>query len=714
MVSTLFLNDSQRQIAEAPLNSHLFLSGPAGSGKTTSGIARIKFLIEQSVDPGAILVITPQRTLFQPYQEAVFSPEFPPGSMVTLLTINGLAKRMVNLFWPLVSEAAGFRQRDIAPTFLTLETAQYYMARIVNPLLDQGFFNSISLEPNRLFSQILDNLNKAAVVGFPYTEIGERLKAAWIGEPSQTRVYEDAQECATQFRRYCLDHNLLDFSLQLDVFWRYIWFQPLCKNYLISTYQHLLVDNIEEDTPIAHDLLKEWLPSSQSALIIFDEDAGFRSFLGADSEHAFSLKNFCEHHIKFSQTILSSHEVQVISDLLGHELLPEKEIISTLPNIEWDNAKILDCIKFKSERFFPDMLDWITNQIDALVHIQKVPPSEIAVLSPFLSDSLRFSLAARLQEREIPTRSHRPSRALSDEPVILCLLTLTLLAHPQWLEKSNIISKPSEFDFAYALLQSIDGLDLVRAQILSKAVYPRLGMDLGSFDHLNHEMKQRITYRFGELYERIRIWLVDYSQQTPDELDHFISRLFGELLSQPGLGFHAGHMAGEITANLIESIQKFRWAAAENLIDSNRPFGVEYLEMVRSGVIAAQYLRSWHVQPTDAVLLAPAYTFLMNNHLVDYQFWLDTGSRGWSDRLYQPLTHPYVLSRHWSKGQIWSDADEVEYSRQSLFCLITGLLRRCRRGIFLGLSELNELGYEQRGPLLLAFQRLLRRLQNMN
>ena len=41
--------------------------------------------------------------------------------------------------------------------------------------------------------------------------------------------------------------------------------------------------------------------------------------------------------------------------------------------------------------------------------------------------------------------------------------------------------------------------------------------------------------------------------------------------------------------------------------------------------------------------------------------------------------------------------------------LVLGLLRRCRRAVYLGLSELNEQGYEQRGPLLEAFQRILRR-----
>ncbi|NIN64482.1 MAG: hypothetical protein GTO63_07225, partial [Anaerolineae bacterium] len=71
--------------------------------------------------------------------------------------------------------------------------AQYFMARIVRPLLDQGYFDSVTIDRNRLYSQILDDLNKAAVVGFLHTEIGERLKAAWAGEEREKRIYDEAQ-----------------------------------------------------------------------------------------------------------------------------------------------------------------------------------------------------------------------------------------------------------------------------------------------------------------------------------------------------------------------------------------------------------------------------------------------------------------------------------------------------------------------------------------
>ena len=219
-------------------------------------------------------------------------------------------------------------------------------------------------------------------------------------------------------------------------------------------------------------------------------------------------------------------------------------------------------------------------------------------------------------------------------------------------------------------------------------------------------MQERITYSLGERFEKLRLWLQEAAQES-QELDYFLSRLFGELLSQPGYGFHNHFDAAQVTANLIESVQKFRWAVGPILAQEDIALGQEYLRMVQDGVIAAQYLTAWEGEERPAVLIAPAYTFLMNNRPAQVQFWLDIGSGGWVERLYQPLTHPFVLGRDWPPGQQWTDQDEVQHNRASLYRLVVGLLRRCGERVYLGMSELGEQGYEQRGEFLRAFQRAL-------
>ncbi len=694
----LSLTEQQRAVVERPVKSKVFLEGPAGSGKTTAGVLRMLHLLDSGVPAEAMLVAVPQRTLATPYYDALHSPDLAPGGQVTVVTMGGLARRMVDLFWPLVAEKAGFGQPESKPTFLTLETAQYFMARVVRPLLEQGYFESLVIHRNRLYSQVLDDLNKAAVVGFPHTEIGGRLKAAWAGDPVEKRIYDEAQECATAFRQHCLDHNLLDFSLQMEVFVKHLWTLPLCRGYLLNRYTHLIADNVEEDTPVAHDLLRDWLPHCQSALVIYDEDAGYRRFLGADPESAHSLSELCDETVRFTGSHVTSPDMEALASRLARSLDRPAEPAS---------GNVLSVLSYEFQRYHPQMLDWVTGEIERLVTEEGVPPGEIAVLAPFLTDSLRFSLMTRLEQRGVPARSHRPSRALREEPSTRCLLTLAALAHPRW----GIC--PSRFDVAYALMLAIEDLDLVRAQLLAGIVYRNQdGLPaLGSFGKINAEMQDRLTYVLGGRYENLREWIEEYAGGPEAPLDHFLSRLFGEVLSQEGYGFHRNYDAGEVAANLIESVQKFRWVTDEALAEGEKPLGQEYMEMVEDGVVAAQYVRSWRLQPEDAVLLAPAYTFLMANRPVDYQFWLNAGGRGWWERLYQPLTHPYVLSRHWPRDAVWTDENEYQTRQEALYRLTRGLIHRCRSKVYLGISELGEQGFEQQGALLQAIQRVLRQVQ---
>ncbi len=694
---------AQAALIKLPAKRKIFLEGPAGCGKTAAGAGRLSRMLGTRISPRSILVMVPQRTLAAPYTQVLRQPGLAHGALVDVVTMGGLARRMVDLFWPLVSESAGFGRPDSSPTFLTLETAQYYMARIVRPLLDQGYFESVTIERSRLYSQVLDNLNKAAVVGFPYTEIGARLEAAWVGESAHLRIYQEAQECANRFRAYCLANNLLDFSLQMEIFVRYLWPLPMVREYLLSRYRHLIVDNLEEDTPVAHDILQEWLPGCISALVIYDTQAGYRRFLGADPDTAYALKALCSEQISFEDSFVTSPELRSLESRLGESL---KRPGVLFPGEDLPGENLRQTLQFKYHRYYPEMLDWVVERIAALVREENVQPGEIAILAPFLSDSLRFSVMNRLERMGIPARSHRPSRGLREEPATQCLLTLAMLAHPRW------GLHPTSYDASTALMQSIQGLDPVRAWLLASIVFrQRDGQAvLSSFDAIHAEMQARITYTLGQRYQTLRDWIEAYKQDRPLELDHFLSRLFGEVLSQPGFGFHAAYDAGSVAANLIESAQKFRWVNADRPAPEGKPLAQEYVEMVQDGVIAAQYVRAWQEQSADAVLLAPAYTFLMSNRPVDFQFWLDLGSSGWWERLAQPLTHPYVLSRSWPPGTVWSEANEYEARQEALYRLAVGLIRRCRRRIYLGLSELGEQGYEQQGQLLRILQQVFRRL----
>jgi len=713
------------EIVSAPHggNHTTFLSGPPGAGKTTLAVERLCYLLAQGVPAEQILVLVPQRTLANPYYDALSGAEAPAGGPVDVATVGGLARRTIELFWPLVAEPAAFSRPERRPRFLTLETAQYHMDRVLEPFVAQGAFDGITISRARLVSQIIDNLNKAAAVGFPSDEIGTRLKGAWGGESARLRIYDQVQAVALAFRRTCLEDNLLDWSLQIEVFWQRLLPLPELKRYLLGGYRHLIADNTEEDIPVAHDLLRMWLPQCESALVIHDTGGGYRVFLGADPEGALALGNICRQKTVLTGSHIMTPQVAALGrQLAAPFVLSQKAGESAIPGFaSTTNRELADAHEALVRptvdlRFHPQMLDWVADQVSHLVHDDGRPPGEIAILAPFLSDSLRFSLSEKLRAFDIPVRSHRPSRPLREEPATRCLLTLARLAHPGWRRP------PPAADVAHALALAIAGMDPVRARLLTEIVYrARDGQPaLTPFHQIVPEMQGRVSYLLGGRYGELWQWIQNIieSGEGMDRLDHFLSRLFGELLSQPGFGFHRDFDAGATAANLIESVQKFRQgflpqatAEGEQTLAPGQGLGLEYIDMVERGVVAAQYVSSWRTHPQDAVLLVPAYTFLMMNRPVSVQFWLDAGSAAWVERIYQPLTHPHVLRRDWTEGQVWADEDEVRVRNEALARLILGLASRCRQRIYLAYSELNERGYEQQGPILQAVQRLLRGLE---
>ncbi|GMV33349.1 MAG: hypothetical protein DPW15_05335 [Chloroflexi bacterium] len=698
------LSPLQRQIVESPLNSRLFVTGKAGAGKTTAGIERLRFLLANGIPADSILLLTPQRTLQEPYLDMLESPERIAGGEVTPATVGGLAKRMCDLFWSFAAEQAGFSHPDRPPVFLTLETAQYFMAHLVRPLIEEkGYFDSVTISRNRLYSQILDSLNKAAIVGFPHTEIGARLDAAWFGDPAQRRVYADMQECANLFRHYCLENNLLDFSLQLEIFNNILWRNEQARSFLTQTYRHLIYDNLEEDISCAHDVIREWMPEFNSALLLYDQDAGYRKFLGGDSVSGSELSRACESQIELTESFVSSANIIQLSNSLVAAIAHQGPI----------EAAGEDALEFIMARFHPEMLDEVVKKIRSLIETG-AEPSEIVVLAPYLSDSLRFSITNRLDAAGIPWRSNRPSRSLHDEPASKTLLTLSALAHPGW----DI--HPPKFDVAHALMFALN-TDLIRAQLLAEIVYGQRDLRLSTFDKIQPDAQERITYSLGSRYSLLRDWIETYRADQPLPFDFFLRKIFGEVLSQPDFGFHANLDAVRVAASLVESAKKFR-IAMEPIMNPNLTglgdlsglgLGKEYIAMLQDGVIAAQYLEAWRSENKDAVLVAPAYTFLMMNRPATYQFWLDPGSDGWSQRVSQPLTHPYVLSRYWEPERLWLDADEAAMEVETLARLTGGLLARCRKKIFLALSDLGAAGFEQRGALLRALQKILIRQESV-
>lgn len=674
----------------------VFIFGAFGSGKTQAGLDWFDQLIQKGTPADEVLILVPQRSIGMPY--FIKSQESPAclSGFPTLITINGLARRMIQMFWPLVCESTYFANPKSQPTFLSIETAQYCMRKVLTPYLEAGYFNNIHLEPNRLFSQILDNLNKSAFIDLPIEKVFKRLSDAWCGEPSRLLTYRQAEEAAKAFREFCITNTFLDTSLQIDIFHKYLWKNEICRKFLENQYHHIIYDNVEEDVPVSHDILLEWLPSFNSALLLYDMEAGYRSFLGADSQSALRLKDVCS--------------IELNSEKLGIDPKPMdqlKELLSTCILKQPLNHSIDPCnqnIEVHENRFVLEMVESVANKVHQLLE-QGTPAHEIAILGAYISDAFLFSIKQALQKYNIDAISTRPSRSLINEPAVRSILTIAKLVFPN---KENWII-PSQ-EIRHALQVFISDLDVIRADLISKMLFnlKESGQGFHPFSSISKpQMRERITFTTGERVDFLQSWIENFRNSEEQTLDIFISRLFGEVLTQPGFNFAHNMNLAKVVSRLIQVTKSFRFEFENQ--KNITPFNpIEVIEAVESGIFGGIQTENDFNQEINAVLISPAFSFLLQNRAVSYQFWLDVGSLGWWERLNQPLTQPYILSRNWKIQNRWSDDVEFENNQNNMNRLIRGLLVRCSQKVFVETIRYNEQGYEPRGPLLRAFQQWMK------
>jgi hypothetical protein len=573
MPDPITLTQDQKLFLETANSGLILLQGEFGTGKTTVSTLRMLNLEKACRKPlGSTLVLAPQYPLLQPYQEAQLRNRVNQNHF-TLMTFSSLVKRNISLFWPLVAEEAGFVHPDLEPKFLTIETAQFYISQIVDPLMDKGLFAGITIPRNRIYSQLLDSLNKAALIPFNYRSVSTRLKSAWTGGPEQLLTYDEVQICLNAFRAKCLQENLLDYSLQVDVFSKHLWPHNLFRRYLRSNYTNLIYENIEEEPPLIHDLIADLALDLYSACLIMDIGGGYRKFLGADPDSALRFGNRDFQIFELKSSLVNPPAIENAKKFFvsgsTHQTVPGTDVFEVFEQPE--DLPI----------FVPELLDWTVEKIKGLVDLG-TKPSEIVILSPYLSSTFAFYLQAKLKALGLPSETSKASALLRDEPYVKLFLNFYCLSAG---ETSLSVTQDDLVDL---FVLSLRDINWVQAKLLSNALCGKnlFIQALPEISVVQDLPLERFNPGVLDRYVKIRSWLQDFDPLSGFGL--FVSRIFGELLTQPGFGLHENVESGRIAGRLIDSFTKFTQALGDDLSETQK--GVSFVESIRKGLLSGIYV----------------------------------------------------------------------------------------------------------------------------
>lgn len=713
---------AEKMAAEARSPLKLYVQGPYGTGKTALSLHRLAWLQQTFPAEGFKTVVLLPTNLSRPE----FRRQWLPFAHLTanqprILTPHQLASTAVTLAWPELAAEAGFANPLAEPVPITREHVQYILIPRVKSLFQEGRLAGAAAKyrhrERRVVREAIEILRGAAMYRLTFQEARDRLIDGLQPGPYREGVAASLTHVAdllADFRRFCLAHGLIDESLLISLFYRVIEREDLLQSCVLPTCRHLLVENLEEHTYNTHALIRTLAPHLKSLLITVDEQAGVRYFDGGYPEGCGDVAALCDLRIR---TANPSHPIQ---SLLAEGLnAVHRDRDPTLSDgIAWDVDRRIALgatggrakgphsgrLVHSSHQHNIDMLAEAADLTASLI-AGGVEPGDIALVAPIVTNQMRVALKQHLAGTCVNLYSHRPSRALHEEPATRALLCLARIAYP-----GLACSQPGELDLRVALMKSIKGLAGLQAYHLARAWLPHWESDDTGFIHLPADIGERIGTARGRDWDALRNWLVAYrSEESTFSLHGFLARLIHEVLSKPQYGFDRDPEDMRVAAHLVRSAAVFRELVMKHGIHADLATDPEngaaalFTDLVEEGLLGDPYVPD-EDPPGDAVFLAPVTSLLMRYRSWRHQIWLDIGSELWGQRLRGQLAHPWVLSPTRRHGGPWRDGEESLVSRILLRRFVMGLARRTRDCVWLLHCDYNERGGEQRGPLLPVYQ----------
>ncbi len=668
-----------------------FLLGPAGSGKTTTLQHRLLRLLQSGEPAYTILTLVAEPDHQQPYRDFIHQSGLGPYANLKITTYIDMAREMVALFWPLIARPAGFIRPYQPPTFLSYDLAQLQMWRIVTPLLKEGAFADLRLRPQQIVSQLLDTLNRAALNALSLDEAITRQRDTWVGEPERLLHLADAAKAARRFRQQCRENSLLDLSLIVEVFDTQLVKHPEFHRYFSERYRHLLVDNVEEQTPAGQNFVATLLNVTQTTAVAYDAGGGYKRFMAADPLGANKFRGMCQLAFDFDTIFFAPPEMQHLANAVENHLLHTSRPTSEAREM------VLGVVNGRYRR---DMVHNLIPLLADLIHENGVHPSDVAIITPYLDGALRYTLTQAMQEARLPYFLLRRRSSPREEPRVRAWLTWLALAHPQW------SLPPASYDVAEALALSIHGLDPARAQLLTKETYVPENGPWQPKEALSAKIVERVGAEMVNLVAELQEWLAENGNgRFP--LDTFLYNLFAELLAQPRFQPEPDLAGAAVCDWLVRAARRLRQSAAVMGLATPAAIGRTFIEGIYNGLVTARPPELGEPPDPDGIMISTIYGYLLAGRPVRVQVWLETAATGWWDIPNQPLSNAFVLAQSRPADQPWSTEEDFTIRNQLLSRIIRGLAVRCQDGVILANSDLDRRGQRQEGVLWRALQPLL-------
>lgn len=543
------------------------------------------------------------------------------------LTVDVVEKLQVYSFYGLVYNTISDNWADIEnkipdecntkiiPNLCGLEVSQFIMKQVISDIKFEGYNSKKSLlhQLFRRYSLIVQNNLSDSDVKWRSEEV---LKESFA---------PDAKLALDEFKKKTLDARALDYLRQSLIF-NYIY----QKTNYFSKIEYLIVDDADEITPICFDFIKYLKPQLKDVFIAYDAEGSSRTgYLSADKSAGAKIE----------------------------ELFQKS---CTRADIDKTNYKLSPSLFTASKR--AQMLDAGVNEIKKLIQ-KGTKPSDIAIITPFIDDMLKFCIKEGLEESINPLFLSGSEKIIQNPIVLASLNILKLCDNPSELSEFDL--RPI-FDFLQIPLKHckdiMENFDTTKKLIdFDFTVNDYTEKYKNFLDLLNQLPKfEKLSEQVYEIYEHL-VEIQNYTSSELIKFNFFIKQL-------------------EEFESVFKDIKKS-----------------EIINQIENSIISENPYSALEIKTNDLVIATPQ-KIIDNQIRTKYQFWFDVSSDEWIKSDTGPLYNAWVMQADWNKNE-FTLQDNIELSQQKTERILRKLSLCSKEKIFAYASLFDGSGIENFGGI---------------
>ena len=373
------LLDSRQYKAATSKGQYVLCNSKAGSGKTKTLMNRCLYLMDNGVSPSEIMLVTFTNKAAQEmmYRIRKLSPD---GDKILCGTFHNIALIFLRKYAHLIDFEPSF-------TILSPDDGEKIMKEIVKHVCE---IHSVpdervkDLKPGK----ILREYSSARNLDIPTTEY-------FTSRQYVLGLIPIIQEIIELYETRKQSNELMDFD-DLLVYFNMLFQIDEVKDYMHSTYKHILVDEFQDVNNIQFAIVNNLAGLNGNLFVVGDPYQCIYGFRGSQIEY---IENFADtYDADVVELNTNYRSTQEILDL-GAEVTNGKAAM--VAHLGYGKKPLL-CIangKFGNAANNKIAID-VAGRIDRLIKVEKVDPTEIAILAR--STNQLQLIEAELKKKNIP------------------------------------------------------------------------------------------------------------------------------------------------------------------------------------------------------------------------------------------------------------------------------------------------------------------------